>query len=122
MDTQQRADLLAVIAALCQCYPDWRFGQLVANVAGWADQEVCDVEDEQLLEAARLHLEQLTPPTHGLQAEPTAEADRGRHPGSPSFNVLAELRGMPRSWQSKRIGSQRRKIAASQLPSPERRR
>jgi hypothetical protein len=62
MNTQQRAALLAAIAELCQRYPDWRLGQLVANVAGWADQEIWDVEDEQLLEAARLHLEQLTPP------------------------------------------------------------
>ena len=60
MNTQQRADLLAAIAALCQRYPNWRFGQLVANVAGWADQDIWDVEDQQLLEAARLHLEQLT--------------------------------------------------------------
>jgi hypothetical protein len=63
MTTQQRADLFAALAALCQRYPHWRFGQLVANVAGWADQEIWDVEDEQLLEAARLHLEQLMPPT-----------------------------------------------------------
>jgi hypothetical protein len=33
----------------------------VANVSGWADQEIWDVEDEQLLEAARLHLQQSTP-------------------------------------------------------------
>jgi hypothetical protein len=32
----------------------------VANVAGWADQEIWDIEDEQLLGAARLHLQQLT--------------------------------------------------------------
>ena len=25
------------IAELCRRYPDWRFSQLVANVAGWAD-------------------------------------------------------------------------------------
>jgi hypothetical protein len=62
MNSQQRADLLTVIAELCQRYPNWRLGQLVANVAGWADQEIWDVEDEQLLEAARLHMEQLTPP------------------------------------------------------------
>ena len=37
-------------------------GQLIANVAGWADQEIWDVEDEQLLQAARLHLQQLVPP------------------------------------------------------------
>jgi hypothetical protein len=61
MKSQERADLLAAIAELCQRYPDWRLGQLVANVAGWADQEILDVEDEQLLEAARLHLQQLVP-------------------------------------------------------------
>ena len=33
-------------------YPDWRFGQLVANVSGWADQEIWNIEDEQLLAAA----------------------------------------------------------------------
>jgi hypothetical protein len=63
MKCQPRADLLAVLAQLCERYPDWRFGQLVANVAGWTDQDVWDVEDEQLLEAARLHLAQVAPPS-----------------------------------------------------------
>jgi hypothetical protein len=58
MNNTQRAELLAAIAELCEKYPDWRLGQLVANVAGWTDREIWDVEDEQLLEAARLHLEQ----------------------------------------------------------------
>jgi hypothetical protein len=58
MSTERRADLLAAIAELSRKYPDWRLGQLVANVAGWADQEIWDAEDEQLLEAARLHLRQ----------------------------------------------------------------
>lgn len=62
MTSQPRAELLAVLAELSKRYPDWRLGQLVANVAGWAEQEIWDVEDEQLLEAARLHLEQRTPP------------------------------------------------------------
>lgn len=61
MNTQPRADLLVAIARLCERYPNWRFGQLIANVAGWADQEIWDVEDEQLLEAARQHLEQSEP-------------------------------------------------------------
>jgi hypothetical protein len=61
MNSPRRVDLLGVVAELCEKYPDWRFGQLVANVAGWADQEIWDVEDEQLLDAARLHLEQLAP-------------------------------------------------------------
>ena len=51
MNSQERAELLATIAVLSQRYPDWRLGQLVANVAGWADQEIWDIEDEQLLEA-----------------------------------------------------------------------
>ncbi|HEY7425139.1 MAG TPA: hypothetical protein VH682_12990 [Gemmataceae bacterium] len=60
MNSQPRADLLAAITELCQRYPNWRLGQLLANVAGWADQDIWDVEDEQLLEATRLHLQQLT--------------------------------------------------------------
>ena len=60
MKSQERAELLATIAELSRRYPDWRLGQLVANVAGWADQEVWDIEDEHLLEAARAHLQQLT--------------------------------------------------------------
>jgi hypothetical protein len=61
MNTDLRADLLTSIAELCRRYPDWRFGQLVANVTGWADQEIWDVEDEQLLATAQLHLQPLAP-------------------------------------------------------------
>jgi hypothetical protein len=61
MESDGRADLLATIAELCEKYPHWRLGQLIANVAGWADQEIWDVEDQQLLAAARLHLSQLAP-------------------------------------------------------------
>jgi hypothetical protein len=61
MNSQTRADLLASIAELCQRYSDWRLGQLVANVAGWADREIWDIEDEQMLAAAQAHLQQLVP-------------------------------------------------------------
>ena len=68
MNSQNRAELLAAVAELWQRYPEWRLGQLVANVSGWADQEVWEAEDAQLLAAARLHLQQLVPeetaPTH----------------------------------------------------------
>ena len=47
--------------SLSRRYPQWRFGQLIANVAGWADQEIWDVEDEQLLAAAQSHLHQPAP-------------------------------------------------------------
>lgn len=60
MNSQSRAELLAAIAELCERYPNWRFGQLIANVSGWADREIWDVTDEKLLEAAGLHLEQLS--------------------------------------------------------------
>jgi hypothetical protein len=58
---QQRADLLDTITELSRRYPNWRLGQLIANIAGWADQEIWDVEDEQLLVAAQLHLQQRIP-------------------------------------------------------------
>jgi hypothetical protein len=43
-------------------YPEWRFGQSVANVAAWAGEDapanVWDVSDADLLHAAREHLAQ----------------------------------------------------------------
>lgn len=63
MNSQQRAELLTAISQLSERYPDWRLGQLIANIAGWADRDIWDVEDEQLLEAIRLHFEQLIQPT-----------------------------------------------------------
>jgi hypothetical protein len=53
------SELLRVLAELRDRYPSWRFGQLISNVAGWTDAEVWDVEDGQLLAAARTHLDQL---------------------------------------------------------------
>ena len=61
MNSERRADLLEAVAELSRRYPDWRLGQLIANVAGWADQDVWDAEDEQLLAAAQLHLQQFAP-------------------------------------------------------------
>jgi hypothetical protein len=61
MNSEARAELLMAIEELCETYPHWRLGQLVANVAGWADHEIWDIEDEQMLAAARLHLSQLSP-------------------------------------------------------------
>jgi len=58
MNTNLQAEVLAAVAELWRQHPDWRLGQLVANVAGWADVEIWDLEDEQLLGAARLHLGQ----------------------------------------------------------------
>ena len=57
MKIQGRDELPAAIAAMFECYPDWRLGQLVSNAAGWADLDLWDIEDEQLLESARSHLQ-----------------------------------------------------------------
>jgi hypothetical protein len=59
MIAQDRLALVDALAELCRQYPDWRFGQLVSNVAGWADADLWDIEDEQLLAAAKAHLDQV---------------------------------------------------------------
>jgi hypothetical protein len=58
MTDVNRDELLAALGELARRYPHWRLGQLVANVAGWADAEIWDVEDGQLLAAAEDHLRQ----------------------------------------------------------------
>ena len=58
MNPFPRPELFEALTDLCRRYPHWRFGQLIANVAGWADQEVWDVEDGQLLAAAQAHLQE----------------------------------------------------------------
>lgn len=57
MTSTERTELLTALAEMSRRYPDWRFGQLVANITGWTDQDIWDVEDQQLLEACRTHLE-----------------------------------------------------------------
>jgi hypothetical protein len=56
MNDSQRAELFAQLSELSRQYPQWRLGQLVANVADWVDQSLWDVEDDQLLAAVQRHL------------------------------------------------------------------
>ncbi len=56
---ERACNLIEVLEELRSRYPHWRFGQLVSNVAGWADVDLWDVDDEQLLVAATAHIEQL---------------------------------------------------------------
>lgn len=72
MNFTQRARLLKRIDELSQRDPDWRLGQMLCNVVGWADADTWDAEDEQLLAAAEAHLAQFA-------KRPTAgNARRGR--------------------------------------------
>lgn len=56
MTEPERMELFTALAELSRRYPHWRIGQLVANVAGWADAEIWDAEDASLLAAVRGHL------------------------------------------------------------------
>ena len=62
MITDQRRELLRLLAELSEEVPDVRFGQLIANLSylgrGLSAESVWDVEDEELVQAAREHLEQ----------------------------------------------------------------
>jgi hypothetical protein len=57
-----REELLQVLAELGTLFPDWRFGQLVANVTGATTrgteaEAIWDCEDDELLAAAHRLLE-----------------------------------------------------------------
>ncbi len=55
-----RHELLRLIEEMSEGYPEFRLGQLIANLAFWArgDQEgaVWNVEDQELMAAAREHI------------------------------------------------------------------
>lgn len=60
-----REKLLQILAQVSEQHPDWRLGQMVANIASWAreptepyDTGIWDVEDEEMLTAAERHLNQ----------------------------------------------------------------
>lgn len=53
--------VLQEIERIWRAHPDWRLGQLVCNLAAWADPTqniVWDVEDEVLVAEVQRHLEQ----------------------------------------------------------------
>lgn len=62
MSDMTRRELLEVLDALMTEHPDWRIGQLVANISFLACQTnsaTWDVENEQFLQAARQHLQRM---------------------------------------------------------------
>jgi hypothetical protein len=62
MSNPVRLEILKVLAELSEVCPEVRLGQLIANLSylarGLASESIWDMEDEELLEAARRHLQE----------------------------------------------------------------
>lgn len=62
MTNSPREEALRVIGEISELCPEVRLGQLMANLSylarGPATESIWDMEDEELLEAARKHLEE----------------------------------------------------------------
>ncbi len=88
MNLSVAEELIEAIIELRVLFPDWRMGQLVANLvtaAGGTDAgAIWDVEDEQLLEAARRLIER-NAGRRALRAEPgAADVTIGAEKSGPS--------------------------------------
>lgn len=61
MNQSPRTELIGVLYELGEVFPDWRFGQMIANLAtsarGANAEAIWDSEDEELLATARRLLE-----------------------------------------------------------------
>ncbi|MCB9765444.1 MAG: hypothetical protein H6739_37060 [Alphaproteobacteria bacterium] len=57
---EERAQVMAALLALWEAYPDWRIGQLVANVAmmarGVEPGAVWEMSSQEVVEAVERHL------------------------------------------------------------------
>ena len=64
MITTQRQEILQLLKRLSELTPDVRFGQLIANLSYLAiaptNEAIWDMEDEQLIEAIRKHIADLS--------------------------------------------------------------
>jgi hypothetical protein len=64
MINHTRRDILQSLERLSELAPDVRFGQLIANLSylaiGPTTEAIWDMEDEQLLEAIRQHMTELS--------------------------------------------------------------
>jgi len=73
MNQPARDELLQILVGFSEHAPDLRFGQLIANLAflarGSGESDVWEVEDAELLEAARSHLHELERRSESLSAE-----------------------------------------------------
>ena len=86
MNVSTAKELIRAISELRALFPDWRMGQLVANLvtaAGGKDAgAIWDVEDEQLLAAARRLIER-NGRRQAVNAKVTAASDRSGESSPP---------------------------------------
>ena len=54
--TDRIATVLSELERIWKRHPDWRLGQLVSNLADWAEESVWDVEDDTLVREIQTHL------------------------------------------------------------------
>ena len=61
MTNPVKQDVLLALAELSAVFPEWRFGQMIANLAvvarGATSEAIWDVEDEELLAAVHRQLD-----------------------------------------------------------------
>jgi hypothetical protein len=64
MMSNQRTEILRMLERLSELAPDMRFGQLIANLSyvavGPTNEAIWDMEDDQLVNAIRQHIESLS--------------------------------------------------------------
>jgi hypothetical protein len=84
MISTSRQEILRLLVRLSELTPDVRFGQLIANLSyqavGPTAEAVWDMEDEQLLEAIRQHITDLSE-HYSVVVESSALADSTRSIG-----------------------------------------
>lgn len=64
MIDSQRQEILRLLAQLSELAPDYRFGQMIANLSyiaiGPTNEAIWDMEDDQLLAAIKKHIDSLS--------------------------------------------------------------
>ena len=67
--TPERQEILKQLALFGELYPNWRFGQMVANICFWArgptNEAIWDTEDQEFLGALKKHLASKQQNPHG---------------------------------------------------------
>ena len=57
-DPNRIPSTLSAIECIWRKYPDMRLGQLVTNIADWADKPIWDIEEDALVAEIERHLRQ----------------------------------------------------------------